>query len=82
VDLRTPAGAQIPVEERDASEVTHIAGKRVAAEGIRVFAPAFDVTPAELITAIVTDLGVARPPFGESLVALLGGPSGGVGRAR
>jgi methylthioribose-1-phosphate isomerase len=71
VDLATSEGAAIPIEERAAGEVSHVGGVAVVPEGVPVCNPAFDVTPAALITAIVTDLGVARPPFGESLAALL-----------
>ncbi len=70
IDLHCPTGAQIPIEERAASEVTQIAGKRITPAGVRVFNPAFDVTPAELVTAIVTERGVARPPYQQSLAAL------------
>ncbi|MFL5310797.1 MAG: S-methyl-5-thioribose-1-phosphate isomerase [Myxococcales bacterium] len=67
VDLRAASGREIPIEERGADEVTHMAGSRVAAEGASVFNPAFDVTPARLITAIVTERGVARPPYEQAL---------------
>jgi methylthioribose-1-phosphate isomerase len=70
IDLECPTGAQIPIEERAASELTEIAGRRIAPAGVHTFNPAFDVTPAELITAIVTERGVARPPYQESLAAL------------
>jgi len=70
VDLATIDGAQIPIEERAAEEVTHLQGQRVAPAGIRVRNPAFDITPARLVAAIVTDRGVARAPFGPSLAAL------------
>jgi len=70
-DLSTPDGARIPIEERAAEEVTHVAGHRVAPEGVRVRNPSFDVTPARLVTAIVCERGVARPPFGEALRALV-----------
>lgn len=63
IDPITPTGESIPIEQRDASEVTHLAGKRVAAAGATVFNPAFDVTPAALITHIVTEAGVLVPPF-------------------
>jgi methylthioribose-1-phosphate isomerase len=69
-DLRTPTGAEIPIEERPAEEVTHIAGRRVAAEGAGVRNPAFDVTPHRHVTAIVCERGVARPPYPESLMRL------------
>jgi methylthioribose-1-phosphate isomerase len=67
VDLQTPSGKGIPIEERNPSEVTHFGGVRVAADGVRVFSPAFDVTPNDLISAIVTEIGVLRPPFGPAL---------------
>ena len=70
VDLRTPSGRGIVVEERPAAEVTSYAGRPVAAEGAAARNPAFDVTPARLISAIVTDAGVARAPYEESLRAL------------
>ena len=71
VDLRAGSGREIPIEQRSPSEVTHLAGARVAAEGVDVFNPAFDVTPARYISAIVTERGVARAPFDQSLPALL-----------
>ena len=71
VDLRAGSGREIPIEQRSPSEVTHLAGARVAAEGVEVFNPAFDVTPARYIAAIVTERGVARAPFDQSLSALL-----------
>ncbi len=67
VDLACPSGASIPIEERAADEVTHHGGRRLVPDGVRVRNPAFDVTPARYITAIVTELGIARPPFVESL---------------
>ncbi len=70
VDLRAASGRDIPIEERPAEEVTHLAGARVAADGVRVFNPAFDVTPARLVSAIVTERGVARPPYESSLPPL------------
>lgn len=70
VDLKTPRGRDIPIEERDAREVTHVGERRLAPPGIKVRNPAFDVTPAGLITAIVTNAGVARAPYEESLAAL------------
>ncbi len=71
VDLRASSGREIPIEERAPSEVTHLAGSRVAAEGVHVFNPAFDVTPSRYITAIVTEWGVARPPYERTLAALV-----------
>lgn len=73
VDLRASSGREIPIEERAPSEVTHLAGSRVAAEGVHVFNPAFDVTPSRYITAIVTEWGVARPPYERTLAVLLVG---------
>lgn len=69
VDLSTPHGDAIPIEQRGAEEVTHFAGVRTAPEGVRVENPAFDVTPARLVAAIVTERGVHRPPYGEALRA-------------
>ena len=59
-DLKIKTGSQIPIEERGADEVTSILGKRIAPRGVKVFNPAFDVTPAKLITAIVTEKGIIR----------------------
>ena len=73
LDLRAPSGSAIPIEERSAEEVTHLRGERVAAEGVSVFNPAFDITPARYITAIVTERGVARAPYELSLPALAEG---------
>lgn len=70
VDLETPDGSKIPIEERNAIEVTHLAGKQIAPTGVQVRNPAFDVTPAKYITAIITERGVAKAPFGESLKEL------------
>ena len=71
VDLETPEGAAIPIEDRAAAEVTEIRGVRIAPADTDVRNPAFDVTPAELITAIVTEEGVLRPPFGPALRAAM-----------
>jgi len=68
-DLSIASGAQIPIEERPAEEVTHHGGRRVAPEGVAVRNPAFDVTPHRYVTAIVCEKGVARPPYTESLRA-------------
>jgi methylthioribose-1-phosphate isomerase len=69
VDLATPDGGAIPIEERAADEVLVIRGERIAPAGTAVRNPAFDVTPAELISAIVTDEGALRPPFAAALAA-------------
>jgi len=74
VDLQTPSGSAIRVEERSPEEVTHVAGVRVAPEGTPALNYAFDVTPAELVDALVTEAGVVRPPFGPALRALKEGP--------
>jgi methylthioribose-1-phosphate isomerase len=71
VDLSCPSGAQIPIEERDHHEVTQMGGRRVAATGTGVFNPAFDVAPAALIAGIITEEGVALPPFSADLTAMV-----------
>lgn len=70
LDLTLAHGDSIPIEERSAEEVVRINGKRVAPEGIEVAHPAFDVTPNDLVTAIITEKGIARPPYTESLKKL------------
>jgi methylthioribose-1-phosphate isomerase len=70
VDLETPDGSKIPIEERAAKEVTHFANKQVAPDNVLVENPAFDVTPAKYIAAIITERGVAKAPFTESLRVL------------
>jgi methylthioribose-1-phosphate isomerase len=72
LDLTLPDGTHIPIEERSAAEVTHLGGKRVAPEGTKVRNPAFDVTPHRYVTAIITERGVARTPYRQSLRALAG----------
>jgi methylthioribose-1-phosphate isomerase len=67
VDLETPDGSHIPIEQRAATEVTHFAGKQVAPDGVAVENPAFDVTPSRYVTAIITERGVARQPYREAL---------------
>jgi len=61
IDYETPTGAEIPIEERPAEEITHGLGRQVAPTGIKVYNPAFDVTPARYITAIVTETGIFKP---------------------
>lgn len=70
VDLETPDGSKIPIEQRSAAEVTHIAGKAMTPAGVQVENPAFDVTPAKYVTAIVTERGIARAPYEQSLKEL------------
>jgi len=72
VDLSIATGSDIVVETRAKEEVTHIAGRRVAAEGCDVFNPAFDVTPNELVTAIITERGIIRAPYTEGLKQTVG----------
>jgi methylthioribose-1-phosphate isomerase len=72
VDLEIPSGEQIPIEERNTREVTHLHEHRLAPEGINVQNYAFDVTPNEFIAAIITDKGVARAPYTETLRELFG----------
>jgi methylthioribose-1-phosphate isomerase len=67
VDLATPNGDNIPIEQRSSREVTHMAGKQITPDGIRVENPAFDVTPERYIAAIITERGIAQAPYAESL---------------
>ncbi|MBX7054396.1 MAG: S-methyl-5-thioribose-1-phosphate isomerase [Pyrinomonadaceae bacterium] len=69
VDLNTPTGDEIPIEERDRTEVTHVKNIQLAPEGVGITNYAFDVTPNDLVTAIITEKGVARAPYTESLKA-------------
>jgi methylthioribose-1-phosphate isomerase len=71
LDLSLFTGEQIPIEERAAREVTHIGTHQMGPDGVQVHNPAFDITPNDLITAIITDKGVARSPYTESLRALV-----------
>jgi methylthioribose-1-phosphate isomerase len=71
LDPRTATGAGIPIEERSAEEVTHLGGQRLVPEGAAARHPAFDVTPAELVSAIITETAVARAPYDVSLAACL-----------
>ncbi len=75
VDLDCPDGSQIPIEQRNAKEVTHIAGKQMVPDGVEIENPAFDVTPAKYVAAIITEKGIARAPYGESLRKLAGAES-------
>ena len=71
-DPACPAGDQIPIEERAAEEVTHLAGVRLVPEGVSARHPAFDVTPSAFVTAIVTEAGIVRAPFASGIARLLG----------
>jgi len=66
-DFNIDSGMEIPIEERDPAEVTEFFGKKTAPDGVKVYSPAFDVTPAELITAFITEVGILYPPFEESI---------------
>jgi len=70
IDLATPDGSRIPIEQRNPAEVSHIAGKRMVPDGVAIENPAFDVTPASYVTAIITERGIARAPYEESLQKL------------
>ncbi|MDZ4344944.1 MAG: S-methyl-5-thioribose-1-phosphate isomerase [Candidatus Binatia bacterium] len=67
IDLNCPSGKEIPIEQRDAKEVSHIFGKALAPKGTKVFNPAFDVTSHELISAIITEKGVIQPPYQQNI---------------
>jgi methylthioribose-1-phosphate isomerase len=67
IDLNTAEGSEIVIEERKAEEVTHFGLRRTAPEEIKVCNPAFDVTPNELVTGLITEKGIMRAPFGENL---------------
>ncbi len=69
IDRKAASGADIPIEERSSEEVVVFANTRIAPEGVRALHPAFDVTPAEYISAIITELGIVRPPYGRSLAS-------------
>src|SRR5438094_7565886 len=72
-DLAIPDGSAIPIEQRDPREVTHGFGRQTAPEGVGVYNPAFDVTPADLIARIVTEKGMVRPVTEEAVRACVGG---------
>jgi methylthioribose-1-phosphate isomerase len=67
VDLECPDGSQIPIEQRNGKEVTHIAGRQMVPDGVAVENPAFDVTPAKYVAAIITERGIAKAPYQDSL---------------
>jgi methylthioribose-1-phosphate isomerase len=73
IDLATPDGDAIPIEQRSAREMTHLGSTRLAPDGASVWNPAFDVTPHALVAGIITERGIARPPYGESLKSLVDG---------
>ncbi len=80
VDLATPTGAEIPIEERAEDEVTQVMDRRVTPEGARALNLAFDVTPHELIAAMITETGVLRPPYTESLAGAFRAETEAAGR--
>jgi methylthioribose-1-phosphate isomerase len=73
IDASLPSGDDIPIEERQPDEVTHLADRQIAPTGVSVLNPAFDVTPHEYVHAIITETGVLRPPLGRSIALALGG---------
>lgn len=75
IDPALPAGDRIPIEERAPQEITSIAGVTIAPDGFPAANPAFDITPAELVTALITDRGILYPPLAEAIQALHGSPS-------
>jgi len=77
IDLNLTSGDEIPIEFRSPEEVTHICGQPITPDGVQVENPAFDVTPGRYVTAIITEKGVARPPYEESLRALCAGEGAG-----
>ncbi len=72
IDFRMESGEEIPIEQRNKREVTHIRGIQIAPDGVRIENPAFDVTPNRYIAGIITEKGVARPPYSESIPVLEG----------
>jgi methylthioribose-1-phosphate isomerase len=73
IDMSCPGGAHIPIEEREPAEVTHPLGIQAAPEGVKAYNPAFDVTPAKNISAIITEKGIVFPPYKEGLESLFSG---------
>lgn len=67
VDLDCADGSKIPIEQRNGKEITHIAGKQMVPDGVGVENPAFDVTPAKYVAAIITERGIAKAPYKDSL---------------
>ena len=73
IDFKCATGADIPIEQRSPTELTQFAGKQITPEGVSIFNPAFDVTPGDLVSAIITERGVAYPPYKKTLAALKSG---------
>ena len=80
IDLATPDGAHIPIEERNAREVTHLGASQLAPDGAGIRNPAFDVTPSQYVSAIITERGVCRPPYADSLREVVAGALSEVSR--
>ena len=80
IDLATPDGAHIPIEERNAREVTHLGASQLAPDGAGIRNPAFDVTPSQYVSAIITERGVCRPPYADSLREVVAGAPSEVSR--
>jgi methylthioribose-1-phosphate isomerase len=74
IDLETPSGEQVTIEERETTEITYGFGVRTAPEAVEVYNPAFDVTPAKLVTAMITEVGLLRPPYDVSLAEAMSTP--------
>lgn len=72
IDLSIASGDQVPIEERDTEEVTHVQGQSIAPQGVKAANPAFDVTPFRYVTGIITEHGIVHPPFGKGLRAACG----------
>ncbi len=72
IDPKISSGEEVPIEERDPQEVTHIGSIQITPKYVKVENPSFDVTPAELVTAIITERGVCEPPYAESIAQILG----------
>ena len=70
IDLEIPSGKMIPIEQRNSQEITEFGRKRVAPRGVKVYNPAFDITPARYVTGIITEKGISRPPYKETLKEL------------
>jgi methylthioribose-1-phosphate isomerase len=79
VDLNTSDGSRIPIEERNEREVTHVGTSRLTPEGALIRNPAFDITPSKYVTAIITERGIARAPYAESLVEMVSSGQSAVG---
>jgi methylthioribose-1-phosphate isomerase len=67
IDIKCPTGKEIPIEQRDPKEVSHIFGRALAPKGVKTLNPAFDVTPQDLISAIITEKGVIHPPYAQNI---------------